>query len=172
MINYADIYMQIQEEILKQNWYTPEWEAFSPPGEASIHVYRDNWTVDGEKGIYFESFGQGEDPEDEPVILRLLFSRHVEDRKAKMERFEDLIELDMKPLIGFEIVRDEDVFMRKELPSDPLTLIPRLLEELTKLQPIAFRVDQLLGDAPDDEVLLGENSPPVQEETPASGPTD
>lgn len=157
MINYADLYMQIQEEVPKQNWYTPDWEIFSPPEEASLQLYRDNWRVDGELGIYFDSFGQGEDPESNPVVLRLMFSDAVEERDEKMKRLEDMSEIDMKPLIGFEILREEDVFMRKELPSDPLTLIPRILEEFTKLQPVAFRVDQLLGNAPDDEVLLEED---------------
>lgn len=142
-MNYDDIYVSVHSELPKQDWYTDDWSVTQT--EDSITVYRDEWTQNEDLEIYFHSHGQGDDPEENPIILSINFGQALQDQDKKMEELEDRIQDELKPLIGWEMVHGTDVFARKELPSDPLTLQPRLLEEFKKLEPIAYRIDQMLG---------------------------
>lgn len=154
VMNYADIYESIDDKILVQDWYTPEWNADSDG--ATITVYRDDWVGDDELEACFYSFGQGEDPEQNPIVLSIHLGGVLDSQSEKMDELEDRIQEELKPLIGWEIVKEGDVFARKEFPSDPLTLQPRLLEEFKKLEPIAYRIDQLLGYVEDDQDVEAE----------------
>ncbi len=145
VINYVDIYESIDENIPVQDWHTPEWN--STYEEDSITLYRDDWREGDELEACFYSYGQGEDPERNPIVLEIRLGGVLNEQSEKMGQLEDKIQEDLKPLIGWEITQEDDLFARKELPSDPLTLKPRLLEEFKKLEPIAYQIDELLGYA-------------------------
>lgn len=148
-MNYADIYESIEGKIPVQDWYSDEWNADSDG--ATITVYRDDWIGDDRLEACFYSFGQGEDPEQNPIILTIHLGGALDSQNEKMHELEERIQEDLKPLIGWEIVKDDDIFARKKFPSDPLTLQPRLLEEFKKLEPIAHRIDQMLGYVEDNQ---------------------
>jgi hypothetical protein len=145
VIDYEDIYESIDETVPVQDWYTSEWN--SSYGGDSLTVYRDDWREGDELEACFYSYGQGEDPEQNPIVLEIRLGGVLDEQDEKMAELEDKIQEDLKPLIGWEIVQEDELFARKELPSDPLTLQPRLLEEFKKLEPIAYRIDELLGYA-------------------------
>lgn len=149
VMNYADIYDSIEEKIPIQDWYTPGWNANSDG--TTITVYRDDWIGDDELEACFYSYGQGEDPEQNPIVLSIHLGEILDSKSEKMHELEERIQDELKPLIGWEIVKEDDLFARKEFPSDPLTLQPRLLEEFKKLEPIARRIDQMLGYVEDDQ---------------------
>lgn len=147
VMNYADIYASIEAKLNKQDWYTDEWN--SNLEEDAVRVFKEEWIGEDGLELYFESYGQGDDPEQNPIILSIKFGESLDEISNKMEMLENRIQEELKPLIGWKPVMDENTFVRKELPSDPLTLQPRLLEEFKKLDSIAFRIDQMLDYAPD-----------------------
>jgi hypothetical protein len=149
VIEYSDIFVGVDEKLPAQDWHTPAWH--STTEDDSITVYRDDWRRDNELEACFYSYGQGKDPEQNPVVLEIHLGGVLDSKNEKMEELEERIQEELKPLIGWEVVKEGDLFARKELPSDPLTLRPRLLEELKKLEPIAYRIDQMLGYAEDDQ---------------------
>jgi hypothetical protein len=160
VIEYSDIFVGVDEKIPVQDWHTPAWH--STTEEDSITVYRDEWREGDELEACFYSYGQGKDPEKNPVILEIHLGGVLDSKNEKMQELEERIQEELKPLIGWEVVKEGDRFARKEIPSDPLTLRPRLLEELKKLEPIAYRIDQMLGYAEDDQeldVATAESSP-------------
>ena len=149
VMNYGDIYESIEGKVVIQDWYTPEWNVDADG--ATITVYQDDWVGDDELEACFYSFGQGDDPEQNPIVLSIHLGGILDSQNEKMEELEERIQEELKPLIGWEIVKEGDLFARKEFPSDPLTLQPRLLEEFKKLQPIAHRIDQMLGYVEDSQ---------------------
>ncbi|MFB6347114.1 MAG: hypothetical protein ABEK50_15430 [bacterium] len=167
VMDYSDIYESIEGKIPVQDWYTPEWHADSDG--ATITVYRDDWIGEDELEACFYSFGQGDDPEEHPIVLSIHLGEVLESHSEKMHELEDRIQEELKPLIGWEIVKEGDLFARKEFPSDPLTLQPRLLEEFKKLEPIAKRIDQMLGyleDSQDVDVDSSDEQPENDEAEP------
>jgi hypothetical protein len=154
VIDYEDIYESIDENVPVQDWHTPEWHS-SYEGD-SITLYRDDWREGDELEACFYSYGQGEDPEQNPIVLEIRLGGVLDAQNEKMDELEEKIQEDLKPLIGWEVVQEDDLFARKELPSDPLTLKPRLLEEFKKLEPIAHQIDDLLGYAQEEAAVAEE----------------
>jgi len=148
VIDYSDIYSSIDEKIPVQDWYSPEWHSNAEAD--TLTVYRDDWRQGEELEACFYSYGQGKDPEQNPIILEIHLKEVLNSRSEKMEQLEENIQEDLKPLIGWDVLKEDDLFARKELPSDPLTLQPRLLEEFKKLEPISYRIDELLGYAEEE----------------------
>lgn len=144
VVEYANIFQGVQEQIPEQDWTDDTWNT-SHEG-TRVSVYRESWVNDENNGIYYRSYGKGEDPEQEPIILELVLGDALDDRDEIREQLNDRLEGDMKDLIGWSRPDDDDVFMRKELPSDPLTLLPRLLEEFKKLEIVSQRIDETLGE--------------------------
>ncbi len=151
VVEYADIFTSVDEKIPAQDWYTPAWRS-SANGD-TIKLYRDDWRSGDELEAYFYSYGEGEDPEQHPVILEIRLSEVLGNRVERMEELEERIQDALKPLIGWKLKKEGEVFARKELPSDPLTLSPRLLEEFKKLEPIAYRIDQMLGHTEEEQQI-------------------
>jgi hypothetical protein len=149
VIDYSDIYASIDEKIPAQDWHSPQWHSKSD--QDTLTLYRDDWREDDELEACFYSYGQGEDPEQNPIVLEIHLGGVLDSKNEKMDELEERIQEELKPLIGWEILKDEDLFARKEVPSEPLSLQPRLLEELKKLEPIAYRIDQMLGYVEDDQ---------------------
>lgn len=153
VMNYGDIYSSIEDKIPAQDWYTPAWH--TNVDEDSITVYRDEWIEDDKLEACFYSYGQGDDPEQNPIILEIHLGGVLDSQNEKMEELEKRVQEELKPLIGWEVLKEGELFARKEFPSDPLTLQPRLLEEFKKLEAIAYRIDQMLGYVEDDQTVSG-----------------
>ncbi len=157
VMDYTDIYASIQDQIPRQNWYSDEW--IHRQDEDNIWLHNERWEAEGEPMIWFHSFGQGEDPEQQPLILDFDVGRQFPDREEFLADLDEEIAPRMRPLIGWEPgpEDDPDIWQRKELPSDPITVVPRVLEEFTKLQPIARSVTEMFsGWMEDREVTAGE----------------
>lgn len=162
VMDYSDIYDGIEDQVPAQDWYTTTWHV-NTEGD-SITLYRDDWVQNDKLEAYFYSYGQGKDPEQKPIRLEIHVGGVLDSQNEKMNELQDRIQDELKPLIGWEILKEGDLFARKEFPSDPLTLLPRLLEEFKKLEPIAHRIDQMLGYEEDDQdVNLGSESTEVSE---------
>ncbi|MFB6355714.1 MAG: hypothetical protein ABEJ65_04285 [bacterium] len=144
VIEYTDIFTRAASEIPRQDWYTENWKVHQE--DDSLELFRANWKNENHGGIRFHTYGQGDDPEQSPIMLELKVGDDVDNREQKISDVEDRMVEVMKPLIGWEVINEGDVFMRKELPSDPLTLMPRLLEEFKKLEAIADEIDAMLSD--------------------------
>jgi hypothetical protein len=143
VVDYSNIFDGVQEQIPQQDWSDESWSAISDDDSDSVRVFRDPW---GEEagGIHYHAYGQGEDPEQAPILFELVLGEDVDSPEAIQSSLSERLEGDMKELIGWTRPDDERVFMRKELPSDPLTLLPRLLEEFKKLEVVSNRVDEVL----------------------------
>jgi len=144
VMDYADIYRSVAELIPDQDWYDPAWRV-RQSGDA-IEVFREGWVSSkGDSRLLFRSFGQGEDPEQKPVVMEIRFGPEIEEpdrhRGDLLEALEELI----RPLIGWHEGEDPRLLLRKELPSDPLTLQPRLLQEFKMLEPLARAIDEYLA---------------------------
>jgi len=144
VVEYEDIYESARKQIPEQDWSGPEWTARQDG--TSIQVYKQNWNNEHGEGIYFHSYGQGDDPEQNPIILEIVFGEDIQNSVERKEELRERIGEDMKSLIGWEDSEDKSIFLRKELPSDPLTLLPRILEELKKLEIIGQRIDEMLAE--------------------------
>lgn len=144
VVEYSDIYDSVKEQIPEQDWTDRTWT--TRVDGASVEVFRTAWGNEAGEGIYYYSYGQGDDPEQEPIILELVLGDAVENREQKKDELRDRLEGRMKDLIGWEETDDDRVFMRKELPSDPLTLLPRLLEEFKKLEVVSNQINDVLGE--------------------------
>ena len=147
VVDYTDIFESARKQIPQQDWSGPEWTARQKG--TSIQVFKQNWKNQNEEGIYFHSYGQGDNPEQNPIILEIIFGENIENPEEKKKELRERIGEDMKSLIGWEEPEDDSIFLQKELPSDPLTLLPRILEELKKLEIIGQRIDEMLADEHD-----------------------
>jgi hypothetical protein len=144
VVDYSNLFQSVKKQIPEQDWSDETWT--TNHDGTSVNVYRESWVTDGQNGVYYRSYGQGDDPEQEPIMLELVLGDQLEDRELFEETLNDRLQGDMKDLIGWSYPDDIEVFMRKELPSDPLTLLPRLLEEFKKLEIVSQRVDETLGE--------------------------
>lgn len=143
VMDYSDIYQSVARMLPDQDWWSPEWHV-RQSGDA-IEVFRENWRKnDGEPFLLYRSYGQGKDPEQQPIVMEIRFGSSGLEPDAHRDALLDDLEPLIRPLIGWHEGEDDRLLLRKELPSDPLTLQPRLLQELKLLEPLAYAVDDYL----------------------------
>jgi len=145
VVDYSNIFESVKEQIPEQDWSDRSWSTIHEG--TSVQIFRDSWGDSAGEGIHYYCYGQGDDPEQNPIILELVLGDEVEEREATANELSDRLEGDMKDIIGWVRPEEEDVFMRKELPSDPLTLLPRILEELKKLEVVSRRIDETYAES-------------------------
>lgn len=146
VMDYGDIFTSVCDRVENQNWYRDGWHATTE--EDNVWLFDQDWHRKDDVLVWFHAYGQGDDPEENPIRLDISVVDYLPDRQEFLDELDQDLAPRMKPLIGWEPAPDEEpaVWRRKEFPSDPITVPSRLLEEFAKLQPIAHDITERLDD--------------------------